>query len=731
MKFSAFVGEDREILTESLNTPQEFYITDDTKMPEAIYGSFTVGDTPYAMALVETNTQGVYLLEVGVKISKNVGWWKFKKGSDIPKVLSTTIEFAQSTIPFLGARLKGIAIRFRESAAEKRGKASKIVERIVKRSYIKTFTFYETEMPEQTKKQFAHYMFIGRKGVPASTVFKAKAFKNYDFDGTKSSPIPQDALAQVENKKPIKKTVTDKASTKYKWKSKFDVDTSNEEILNAVIDAKPVNVETAPDNKSEQPNTAQKINNYQKNIESLLDVDGPSDINDVYQMIGILINELNVFHSMRNKIKEHGFDPNKWDQTSFSIRMQTATKPEKKLIRSTGMFKENWDFYTGFQGLFFDALKVYAEKHKSLSWLSGEGTSSKIPNAMDISTYMDSHTIDVGDETFTEIKGVENGGVVMTVFNKEMIKYQSEVSPSDLKASILPSGGVNGGDLSFNPNTGLWSKENYNGLEVKMILNNDFGYGDHLKGKNGMTSAKKYTTSSYSTFNYYLRDSINKYLGDKADQISDSNLSNIMASNSHIQKITGLFGKTKPLEGSMWVFRQFGYVNQDVDDSLQVGQEYVDPGILSTSCKPEINFSGRYRLRLFIPEGSNVLPILDHSEHKNELEVILPPCSVIKIIERIDAKDGSYTFLTGVFVGSVWKSMQKEIKKTLTIKESKTILSVKEMIEMLENKEDKMKYDPAQKFSGPASTSSKAIMALVKSGKLKIDGPKPSKKKKK
>lgn len=61
MKFSNFIKEGEIDLGEALNSPVEFYMTDDTKMPNEIYAAYELNGTDYGMSLVRSQWAGTYI----------------------------------------------------------------------------------------------------------------------------------------------------------------------------------------------------------------------------------------------------------------------------------------------------------------------------------------------------------------------------------------------------------------------------------------------------------------------------------------------------------------------------------------------------------------------------------------------------------------------------------------------------------------------------------------------
>ena len=124
-------------------------------------------------------------------------------------------------------------------------------------------------------------------------------------------------------------------------------------------------------------------------------------------------------------------------------------------------------------------------------------------------------------------------------------------------------------------------------------------------------------------------------------------------------------------------------------------------------------------MRIYIPKNSKILPVLGSNLSVNwtEEEVILPPCSVIRIlnVEKVDAGYmGKVNFVTGALIGSAFPSILEQMKNTVT--EGYSYMNE-------DNKKD-TKYDPEGKFGGTMPIQvSKKISDAIKAGKLSVKKP--------
>ena len=140
------------------------------------------------------------------------------------------------------------------------------------------------------------------------------------------------------------------------------------------------------------------------------------------------------------------------------------------------------------------------------------------------------------------------------------------------------------------------------------------------------------------------------------------------------------------------------------------------------SLKSDISF-GKDKMRIFLPKGSKVVPILNHSKHSSENEILLPPSSVIKVVETEVVNDR--LGIHGVFMGSAFKSITQMLKKQLTMAEDyDSINQLKGFIAMYEEDEKQEKYNPNDKFGGEYDAElADLIRDAIAKGKVKVEAP--------
>lgn len=225
---------EHEYLTEFTHSPQEFHLTADTKIPERLYATFTLGENrTYIMSLIQSSVKGVYILEAGRTKERGTKtyWWRFHSQKDLIPVISTVLEFAQSAIPFMQGKIKGIALQIRNTNAKKIIIAEKIAKRILKKSYIQTFNQIPVNQPSADVNG-SRFIFFAKKGINPKTLFKPNksSFSNYEFEDEYDI-----TLTDLTYMKPKKPTTTTEKSKRY-FMGKYEIVTSiaDEDLMSRV-----------------------------------------------------------------------------------------------------------------------------------------------------------------------------------------------------------------------------------------------------------------------------------------------------------------------------------------------------------------------------------------------------------------------------------------------------------------------------------------------------------------
>ncbi len=235
-----------------------------------------------------------------------------------------------------------------------------------------------------------------------------------------------------------------------------------------------------------------------------------------------------------------------------------------------------------------------------------------------------------------------------------------------------------------------------------------------------------YSGPKSSSYNNPLREIGNKFLEGGLTDEDIALYAKAFNSKASIRGLAKAFDLIDPLPEPLWVYRGAA-TKTPFADHVKVGSDYIDPGFMSTSIKSGNTFGmTNLRLAIYLPAGSRVLPILNHSQHSSEMEVLLPPMSVCRII-KTTFDNRAYErncHATVMFMGSAWKSLVSESKKAATVKEM-----MQRSVRGYEMTEATKKYDRDAKFGGSKFDGKNAakLTKLIKSGKVKLDTTKKKK----
>lgn len=667
------------VLNEALSSPVEYYMTDDTVLPTSIYAAFTIDGNKYVMAFVQSNAKNTYVMEVG-KTSEAGGkvmWWRFHKPGDLIQVLSTAVKFAESAMFVLGPNVKAFALKFRPTVAGSVGVAERIVEKLVKRSYIKTMTYVAVKQPEvDPGTHWYHkerFIFVVRKNQPLTGLFKGPEFNKYagseDANIVKNG-IDAEIVAAIKPKKVVKQSVDTTPSTKYTF-GKFDVDVSDPKLIDKIRNVKPA--------ASSQP--------AEKPIEHFTKVyaQTAADFIAVMETIPAL-------SSLINSVKKYGYDEKKFNINNLEYVTTTLPVEQKDLLTHIGLLSS----ITGKPRP--DEFKHAMEKIGSVK--PNENTKANAQK------YLQTHPNVTGANKSTNSSS-----------NKQISNF-----PVESLVATLPGSGT-----STQFKGGTWAVEGFNLSQVETHLNQDLGYYEDVQKISGFSTLVSYSGSQYTSFNNPLRAVIGKLLNpEHQSYYTDYTPDQVIAGK--IMTLAKMFDKVKPLPESMWVYRGTS-IPAESKKNIVPGYEYVDPAFMSTSIKPDISF-GYDRMRIFLPKGSKVIPILNNSSHKNEKEILLPASSVIKILEV--EKINGQAAMTGVFTGSAHKSIIDELKKIknqLTSESSEYIVSlvhrmITEMTKQYDTEEKSHAYNPEDKFGGEYDFELAELIAkAIKDKRFKVEEP--------
>jgi len=693
-----------DFLTESLNTPVEFFITDDTKIPERIAGLCTINGTTYGMSLEKSTFHKIYILSFYRVLNVKPRYWSFRKPTDIRPALSTVLKFVEGSIPFLKPHMDGIIIK---PIAKTVGRNfERLVTLAVKRLYQKSLTTVSTT---QTGKPGASYVFIVRKTVSPKTLFKSKQFKKYDFGWG----VPIEAMDEIDFKKIQKKTISKKASKKYTFKgmnlSKIE---GADEIYNQITDIKS-NGKVSYKEYQDKKNGVKEEEKKEIKIEKYT----VTSHNMKYILAALM-------PDMTNKLNQYGFDESKFNVGNFNYVLQNLfSKQDSADILHDFMYEK---------GYINDSNELTKKGEAKIKInLKSIGDNLQLPIAPKVKAKISNLAKQTIDYKASKILHAENKkeNAKSSDDSYYMTNHTIETTDIDfdsLRATVTMPGV--GKAFKLTSSFGSWGKaDGENTQQANNYIEDDLGYREEIIHKwteKERQALSYYTGSSYHSFNGPLRQigamfSQNKSYEDLSSfDKEDFNL----AYKKYIKPFKTGIDKLTPLPEPIIVYRG-GFIPEPERPLLKAGGDYIDPAFISTSLRSTFEFGQKnVKFEIFIPEGSKILPALTHSMSGTEKEIILPPFSVQKIasIETFDPSHSSYGtpwfFIRTILIGSVYDSFTSNFLKYNKLKEGYI------MTEAKKSKETKT-YDPHKKYGGewPKAEFTKKMQQQIKSGKLKFD----------
>ena len=436
----------------------------------------------------------------------------------------------------------------------------------------------------------------------------------------------------------------------------------------------------------------------QVEVEKKIDSSGVFDPEDM-SSVGALANALRTipeFTKMANALRVNGFDVKKVDFDNLQYvysQMSTFNKQLVDTIAAGGSLPDaNLGNIKGATGqIWIEILKYMAEP---------VGVSDE-KHMMAIIAYRNAKKEAAFDSIKTAVS--KPSGPFGSIKKKPKPKPKLDIDMTEFKSTM--------------PGTGTSEVKIEGAFFVESSEYDIDAIRDHLQGqdetgghdyysaienlpKSVYKTVVNYSGAGYDSFNNPLRKIVSKLF--RKEPLSKSDIDELTSGTQRIAKMARIFEKLKPLSESMYVYRST-QVPYEMREAIVPGYEYVDPAFTSASIRTDVTIGGADRMRIFLPKGSKVIPILEHSQHEGEQEIILPPTSIIKVVEAEERTvDGvSRIFFQGVYTGFAYKSIVEKLKKGLTeaVESRRILLSLQRMISMSEEKKEDG-YDPEGKFGG-------------------------------
>jgi len=679
-------------LIEALNTPKEYFLTDDTQIPDQVYGSFAVNGKPYVISLIRTTDSGIYELQLGRVMTNKVMWWRYHSAKDILPALSTLMHFSEASMAFLQGKIKGIKIKLR-APAQTLNRMGRIADRMLNKTFVNSFARVQITQPENLKaygtaKHAERYMFLVKKGVNPKQLFAGKKYAKYNISST---VVAGEALDEIKPAKKQKQSVTTKPSKKYNFHN-YKVDVSNiddEFFAETIMQVKPV----------EQP--AQEENIDPEETQPAFEDSSPTQM----ELAGMFAA---IMPSMRQSIQKHGYDPKKvkWADMFFALKNTLpSSRPVLKLMglptNSSAIQTLDQSSVEGkkAQTLLTDLLKIIDAK---------EGPKAPVAQPPAEHKLFMAGKAAAGKAVANELQ--MNSKIKKSpATNKNQIVLKSNIDSTMLLSNLpgqgkvyFEAGEIRESDQKLNDkeNHVSWTLQYYN--EVANLPSSSY------------KKVSAYTGQQYQVYNRTLR---NVYFDIRnGNKPPAADMTFIKNSAGGIRQMWKAFKTIKPLPEPMWVYRGAMIKEKQLQD-LKPGDDYTDAAFMSTSLKAEIKFGGSLKIAIYLPAGASVIPVLSHSQHSTEKEIILPPFSVIKIIEVYKSTTNpTVGTIVGIFMGSAFESFYDQLN---SLSENYIIIDNRQLLGKIMTKDKK--YDPTSKFSSDFDQKgSQMLSKLVKDGKWKI-----------
>jgi anti-sigma28 factor (negative regulator of flagellin synthesis) len=229
----------------------------------------------------------------------------------------------------------------------------------------------------------------------------------------------------------------------------------------------------------------------------------------------------------------------------------------------------------------------------------------------------------------------------------------------------------------------------------------------------------QYTGSSSTSMNDVLRSNY-KYVMAGEDIEADNSEDYNTPSQLKSARAATIFDHMPPLPEATWVYRNADIPNVD---SFTIGDDIIDPGFMSTSMRNTISLGngGNSRLTIYLPKGSIVMPVLKHSHHSQENEIILPPLSIIRPLEIVRVKGHKHRFhMKCVLIGTGYKDFIERFKKSLSINEETANTKAYYMTEAKKTNKQAEAENKGKWGAMSDAMEMKQIQKDIENGKLKV-----------
>lgn len=686
-----------DYITEVFNSSHEYYMTDDTVMPNLISALTEINGTTYFLEM-EANKEGSGLYSINFGIRSPSGKkmsYRFKNTKDVYPLFSTAIHFGEACLAFLGQRVSGISLRVPGSNAKgaKINRLTRFLSVIVAKSHVKAFKVMKAKFQEEeTPKKYA-FVFLIRKNRNPASVFTSGGHKTWLNVIQETGEIPSEILDDLTPKKKSKPTVTEKPSTKFSFgKLNVEISFDDPNFVEAMS-----NVTAAPASTSDDPD-AMDPSKADKNL-THKEVADQYDHDTHMAYIFSEFKKAPQLSNMNQKLEYFGFDEDKLNWNNLKYIIDAAFGNNKSVKASMEKISLSLN-PKGAEYNWKTVLKKYAEM---LSKDSKPGEFLGVNYEAMVDGY----------------SNVKSGASSGEKGNSEKIQEYSTFAQGDLPPVASQWSAFSG--LGSDTKYSSWQEGNFNLDEAVNTMEYTWGYKEEILNMPTFASVKKYTGSSYEEANAPLRDAFRDYynaenLDDETRKVVYTNIEKAM-NRKMTRDVMKSFDLVTPIPEAFWTFRGISVANSDISEVASAGQTYVNPGIVSTTLFYGHSYVNRnMSMKIFVPKGARVLPVLSSSAYPTEKEVILPPLSVFKILSREREGFGN-NMITCVYIGSLYNSMKEDVDKYL--KENYQGEVWRHIVEAEKKTSKSFEQAMKDKHKEPVDDLNKKLADLVKNGKLK------------
>lgn len=617
----------KNFLIESLDTPVEFYMTDETIMPHTIVAACDIDGTTYGMSLRAANWNSVYYSRMFLIKNGKKRAFKFEKPNQIRRALSTYIRFMESSIPFVPQKMKGIVIELPN--ARDAQKMNSFIQKIVNRSYIKTFRALPTVKKASKAKNF---LFIHRRMYDPKSIFDSSIFtKNFDFSGSKAVFTP-DEDTEITPKIPEKAKANLVPSKKYAFQKLVVESDLDLQLLENIHTAEKVVTEY----------------NYVPYLLKLVGQDSKYSKDDENKILTV------PFHFILHAAV---FNNIKYTLYNTSEKLKTDDKnTDNYMYAQTTIFKAIKNYEKVLNSELTEKAKEALLNYNTLGFITGTVDQLTIPVSKynEFAIFIQDTKYDFLTTVLTQLKkSPDLFESKRKAQQKTALKFNTPLAPVTIKGYVSEE------EYDFSNASDMNVEHDVSSI-MKDLSNNDPGIEKYLStSPAGTKVVRNYTGNAYRKMNKAFRSIIESGHTEDAFAVAANK-----TMTNHILK------HAVNIQRPMYVFRSARIPGLE---EMEAGDDIIDPGFMSATIRSNMNFgpAGKPKLFIYLPAGTPILPVytFEKSAHSSEKEVILPAMSILKIYEKFSVNTGSSerTIVKCVYTGNALAALKKAAKDNVKL----------------------------------------------------------------